>query len=58
MCHLEHDRRVPSIVTAEALISGLKLDAFEAEQSRAVALSGVGRTSTRAGMNLQGVDAT
>jgi len=34
---------VPSIVAAEALISGLKLDAFEAEQLRAVALSGVGR---------------
>jgi hypothetical protein len=34
---------VPSVVTAEALISGLKLDAFEAEQLRAVALSGVGR---------------
>jgi len=43
MCHLEHGRRVPSIVTAEALISGLKLDAFEAEQLRAVALFGVGR---------------
>ena len=43
MCHLEHGRRVPSVVTAEALISGLKLDPFEAEQLRAVALSGVGR---------------
>jgi hypothetical protein len=43
MCHLEHGRRVPSIVTAEALISGLKLNAFEAEQLRAVALVGVGR---------------
>ena len=43
MCHLEHGRRVPSVVTAEALISGLKLDAFEAEQLRAVALIGVGR---------------
>jgi transcriptional regulator with XRE-family HTH domain len=43
MCHLEHGRRVPSIVTAEALISGLKLDAFEAEQLRAVALRDVGR---------------
>jgi ribosome-binding protein aMBF1 (putative translation factor) len=43
LCHLEHGRRVPSIVTAEALISGLKLNAFEAEQLRAVALSGVGR---------------
>ena len=27
MCHLEHGRRVPSVVIAEALISGLKLDA-------------------------------
>ena len=43
LCHLEHGHRVPSVVTAEALISGLKLDAFEAEQLRAVALSGVGR---------------
>ena len=43
MCHLEHGRRVPSIVVAEGLISGLKLNAFEAEQLRAVALSGVGR---------------
>ncbi|MGO9151117.1 MAG: helix-turn-helix domain-containing protein [Acidimicrobiales bacterium] len=43
MCHLEHGRRVPSVVTAEALISGLKLDLFEAEQLRAVALIGVGR---------------
>ena len=43
MCHLEHGRRVSSVVTAEALISGLKVDAFEAEQLRAVALSGVGR---------------
>jgi hypothetical protein len=43
MCHLEHGRRVPSIVVAEGLISGLKLDAFEAEQLRAVALIGVGR---------------
>jgi hypothetical protein len=34
---------VPSIVVAEALISGLKLDPFEAEQLRAVALCGVGR---------------
>jgi hypothetical protein len=25
LCHLEHGRRVPSIVVAEALISGLKL---------------------------------
>ena len=43
LCHLEHGRRVPSVVTAEALISGLKLNGFEAEQLRAVALSGVGR---------------
>ncbi|MGD0287881.1 MAG: helix-turn-helix transcriptional regulator [Acidimicrobiales bacterium] len=43
MCHLEHGRRVPSVVIAEALISGLKLNGFEAEQLRAVALSGVGR---------------
>ena len=43
MCHMEHGRRVPSIVTAQALISGLKLNGFEAEQLRAVALSGVGR---------------
>jgi hypothetical protein len=40
---MEHGRRVPSIVTAQALISGLKLNGFEAEQLRAVALSGVGR---------------
>jgi len=25
LCHLEHGRRVPRIVVAEALISGLKL---------------------------------
>ncbi len=43
MCHMEHGRRVPSIVTAQVLISGLKLDAFEAEQLGAVALIGVGR---------------
>jgi transcriptional regulator with XRE-family HTH domain len=43
ICHLEHGRRVPSVVIAEALISGLKLNGFEAEQLRAVALSGVGR---------------
>lgn len=42
-CHLKQGRRVPSIVVAEALISGLKLDPFEAEQLRAVALCGVGR---------------
>jgi hypothetical protein len=34
---------VPSIVVAEALISGLKLDLLGAEQLRAVALVGVGR---------------
>ncbi len=43
MCHLEHGRRVRSIVVAEALISGLKLDSLEAEQLRAVAPIGVGR---------------
>ncbi len=43
MCHLEHGRRVPSIVVAEALISGLKLDLPDAERLRAVALVGVGR---------------
>jgi ribosome-binding protein aMBF1 (putative translation factor) len=40
---LEHGRRCPSVVMAEALISGLKLIPSEAEQLRAVSLRGVGR---------------
>jgi ribosome-binding protein aMBF1 (putative translation factor) len=40
---LEHGSRCPSVVMAEALISGLRLNLNEADQLRAVALRGVGR---------------
>lgn len=40
---LEHGQRCPSVVMAEALISGLKLNPSEAELLRAVSLRGVGR---------------
>jgi hypothetical protein len=43
LCYLEQGRRVPSVVVAEALIDGLKLDRDEAADLRAVALYGVGR---------------
>jgi hypothetical protein len=43
LCYLEQGRRVPSVIVAEALIDGLRLDRSEAEQLRSVALRGVGR---------------
>jgi hypothetical protein len=43
LCHLEHGRRVPSVVVVEALIKGYGLSSSDAESLRAVGLVGVGR---------------
>lgn len=43
LCHLEHGRRVPSIVVAEALIKGYELTGGDAALLRSAALEGVGR---------------
>ena len=40
---LEHGQRCPSVVMAEALITGLELNADDAESLRRVSLRGVGR---------------
>ena len=43
LCHLEHGRRVPSVLVVEALVEGYGLTGSDAENLRAVGLVGVGR---------------
>jgi ribosome-binding protein aMBF1 (putative translation factor) len=43
LCHLEHGRRVPSVVVVEELVKGYGLTGSDAENLRAVGLAGVGR---------------
>jgi transcriptional regulator with XRE-family HTH domain len=44
LCLLEHGKRVPSVVVAEALVETYGLTASEAALLRSVALEGVGRS--------------
>jgi len=43
ICTLEHGRRAPSIVVAEALIKGYQMSPPDAERLRSASLFGVGR---------------
>jgi hypothetical protein len=43
ICALEHGRRAPSIVVAEALIAGYRMSSADAERLRSASLYGVGR---------------
>lgn|ERR1017187_1860164 len=43
--HLEHARRAPSVIIAEAVIAAYQLPRFRAEQLRAEAIPGAGRSS-------------
>jgi transcriptional regulator with XRE-family HTH domain len=45
ICTLEHGRRAPSIVVAEALIEGYRMSPPDAERLRSASLHGVGRDS-------------
>jgi hypothetical protein len=45
ICALEHGRRAPSILVAEALIAGYRMTTADAERLRSASLHGVGRDS-------------